>query len=90
MRLGFAMFVPILVASTAAGSEVREVRGRVVDEAGRPVEGADVAPYWSANGTGKLADGRTPDLTKADEEFDCGSRSTATTPTPSSANIQLR
>jgi hypothetical protein len=39
-----------------------EVRGRVVDEGGRPVVGADVDTYWRANGTGRDPDGTFLDV----------------------------
>ncbi|WP_435021380.1 redoxin domain-containing protein [Tundrisphaera sp. TA3] len=34
----------------ATGEEPKTVVGRVVDEAGRPVEGADISAFWGANG----------------------------------------
>ena len=37
--------------SPTATPEGREVRGVVLDTDGRPVANADVASYWSANGT---------------------------------------
>ncbi|QEH35576.1 Thiol-disulfide oxidoreductase ResA [Aquisphaera giovannonii] len=49
-------------APPCRGGEARAVRGRVVDEAGRPVAGAAVADFWRANGTGKGPDGKYLDL----------------------------
>ena len=53
----------LLVAMTGTrASELREIRGRVVDEGGRPVAGALVDVFWRANGTGKGRDGKYLDL----------------------------
>jgi len=41
----------ISVVRGAAPPGAREVRGVVLDTDGRPVANADVAPYWTANGT---------------------------------------
>jgi thiol-disulfide isomerase/thioredoxin len=51
----------MLVTSTRA-SELREIRGRVVDAKGQPVADAVVADFWRANGTGKDQDGKSLDL----------------------------
>jgi thiol-disulfide isomerase/thioredoxin len=40
----------------------REIHGRVVDDTGQPVAGADVTPFWSANGRLFDADGRPFDF----------------------------
>jgi thiol-disulfide isomerase/thioredoxin len=53
----------LLIAITGThASEVREIRGRVVDEGGQPVAGAVVDVFWRANGTGKDRDGKYLDL----------------------------
>jgi thiol-disulfide isomerase/thioredoxin len=52
----------LLLAAGARGEDVREIRGRVLDERGRPVAGVDVAAFWRANGTGKGRDGKSLDL----------------------------
>lgn len=62
-----AMAALILLTASAAHGADREVRGRVVDEAGRPVAGAAVGPYWRANGPVVAAGGRRYDL-KKDED----------------------
>ena len=59
--------VTVLLWGSVVRAEDWQVRGRVVDEAGRPVAGATVAYFWSANGTGKRADGTPLDVTKDDE-----------------------
>lgn len=51
----------MLVTSTRA-SELREIRGQVVDDKGQPVADAVVADFWRANGTGKDLDGKYLDL----------------------------
>lgn len=50
-----SQFVRLALISLATGniclaSNEREVRGRVVDEAGQPVAGVDVSFWWRANG----------------------------------------
>jgi hypothetical protein len=53
----------LLIATTSTrASEQREIRGRVVDQRGRPVADAVVDIYWRANGTGKDRDGKYLDL----------------------------
>jgi len=44
----------------------REIHGRVVDETGKPVAGADVTPFWSANGRLYDTDGTLYDLKSAE------------------------
>jgi len=44
-----------------------QLRGRVVDEAGRPVAGATVDHQWRANGTQKRADGTPLDLSNDED-----------------------
>ncbi len=50
-----AILVLVLFASSSlvAQEEAKRVRGRVVDEAGRPVAGASVSALWGANGLDK-------------------------------------
>lgn len=50
----------LLIPSTTHAREI-EFRGRVIDESGKPVAGAAVDHFWSANGTGKNSDGRPLD-----------------------------
>lgn len=50
--------------SGARGSDQREIRGRVVDEACKPVAGVAVDCFWRANGSGRDRDGRPLDLAK--------------------------
>ena len=57
----------LLTASTAARGADREVRGRVIDEAGRPVAGASVAPFWRANGPVAAPGGRRYNLKKEED-----------------------
>ncbi|QDV34569.1 redoxin domain-containing protein [Tautonia plasticadhaerens] len=45
----------------------RTLRGRVVDESGTPVAGAEVAPYWFANGSHRKPDGSAFDLSDPEE-----------------------
>jgi thiol-disulfide isomerase/thioredoxin len=54
----------LLVAATGARAADRVVRGRVVDEAGRPVSDAAVGCFWRANGPSRGAAGKPYDLTK--------------------------
>lgn len=50
-----AVMLFLLPATGSAGAE-REIHGRVVDEAGKPVAGVDVAYWWNANGPPTLMD----------------------------------
>ena len=51
--------IGLLVVSTSTrATELREIRGRVVDDKGLPVAKAVVADFWRANGTGKDRDGK--------------------------------
>src|SRR5580693_5811153 len=49
-----------LIATARAGDI--EVRGRVVDEAGKPVADAAVDYFWRANGSGRGGDGKFLDM----------------------------
>jgi hypothetical protein len=51
-----------MVLTGTRASEVREIRGRVVDDKGQPVADAVVSDFWRANGTGKDRDGKYLDL----------------------------
>ena len=66
MRQAIAVWILIAASPAARGAE-REVRGRVVDEAGRPVAGASVAHYWRANGPVVAPGGRRYDLKKEED-----------------------
>ncbi len=63
--------VACLVATSASASEVREVRGRVLDETGKPASGVDIAHFWQSNGAVWNPDGTMIDLgtEKAQKEF---------------------
>jgi hypothetical protein len=52
---------------TAANAEDWLLRGRVVDENGRPVSGAAVDQYWRSNGKQVRADGSPLELNNAEE-----------------------
>jgi hypothetical protein len=57
----------LLVVATGARAGDREVRGRVVDGAGRPVAGAAVAFLWRANGPSLDAAGKPYDFKKEED-----------------------
>jgi hypothetical protein len=59
---GLVLFL-LVVVGTARADEL-EVRGRVIDEAGRPLADVDVDSYWRANGSGRDKDGVFLDLKK--------------------------
>ena len=67
MRSYVLVVLGLAIGSSAFGEEENWIKGRVVDESGRPVAGVDVATYWSSNGTQRGADGRELDLSKPDE-----------------------
>lgn len=54
----------LVVINGVRADEPREVRGQVVDAAGRPVADAAVGCFWRANGSGRDRDGKPYDLTK--------------------------
>jgi thiol-disulfide isomerase/thioredoxin len=64
--IALSALVLVFVTSGARGNEPREVRGRVVDQAGKPVADAAVGFFWRANGPTKDRDGKPYDLTKAE------------------------
>ena len=49
-------------ATSARAAELRELRGRVVDENAQLVVGVDVSYFWRANGSGLDKDGKLLDL----------------------------
>jgi thiol-disulfide isomerase/thioredoxin len=57
-----SVLVLLVVTTGTRAGELREIRGRVVDEKGQPVADAVVADFWRANGTGKDRDGKYLDL----------------------------
>ena len=61
--LMLGMLVLLVVGSGARAGD-REVRGRVVDEAGRPVAEAAVGSFWRANGPSRDAAGKPYDFKK--------------------------
>src|SRR5262245_38292762 len=56
MKIGWWLIFLFVAAAPLAGEEWL-LRGRVVDEAGRPVAGAAVDHYWRSNGKQVRADG---------------------------------
>jgi hypothetical protein len=60
------LLILVLVTATQAGED-REIHGRVVDEAGKPMADADVDYYWRANGSVRTKDGRVPDFSKDED-----------------------
>ena len=54
----------LVIIGGVRANEPREIRGRVVDEAGRPVAGAAVGCFWRANGSARDRDGKPYDLTR--------------------------
>src|SRR5436305_3161060 len=69
MRALLLTFVAGLIMTAAAATDAEDwlLRGRVVDESGRPVSGAVVDHYWRSNGKQARADGTALDLNKPDE-----------------------
>lgn len=72
-RLVFTAGLVLLVPGTSVtlwggvqASEMRNVHGRVVDEKGMPVAGADVAFYWTANGPFNDPSGKPYDFATAE------------------------
>jgi len=59
-----SVLVLLIIMNGAQASEPREVRGRVVDQAGKPVADAAVGYFWRANGPARDRDGKPYDLTK--------------------------
>jgi thiol-disulfide isomerase/thioredoxin len=57
-------FLILFLANNRAIAADRQIRGRVVDSANRPVAGAGVSHSWRANGTGRDKNGKWLDLTK--------------------------
>ena len=43
----------LIISAGVRADEPREVRGRVVDQAGMPVADAAVGVFWRANGSGR-------------------------------------
>lgn len=58
------VLVLLVIISGVRANESGEVRGRVVDEAGRPVADAAVGCFWRANGSARDRDGKPYDLTR--------------------------
>ena len=56
-----AMLWSVIVGGVHAG-EMREIHGRVIDEIGMPVAGADVSFFWTANGPLKDRNGKQYEL----------------------------
>ena len=57
-----SVLVLLIVMTSTRASELREIRGRVVDERGQSVADAVVDVFWRANGTGKDRDGKYLDV----------------------------
>ena len=64
--LAVAMFA--VGAGVVQAGEVREVRGRVIDEKGRPVAAADVSYTWRANGPANDKAGKPFDLSTVESQ----------------------
>jgi hypothetical protein len=47
--------------------EMRDIHGRVIDESGMPVAGADVSFFWTANGPLKDRNGKQYDLESVED-----------------------
>jgi thiol-disulfide isomerase/thioredoxin len=60
--LGTTILLLLLNAGGARSDGGREVQGRVLDEQGRPVAGADVSWWWRANGPPSLKDAKGKSL----------------------------
>src|SRR5262249_36553457 len=56
--LCWSLLIVAVCGSVAPAAETTAVRGRVVDEAGRPVADVDVDFHWRANGSGRDKDGQ--------------------------------
>ncbi len=54
----------LIVMTGEVASEDREIRGSVIDEAGKPIADATVDYFWRANGSGRDRDGKPLDLSK--------------------------
>jgi hypothetical protein len=54
----------LVIINGVRASEPREVRGRVVDGAGRPVADAAAGFFWRANGSGRDRGGKPYELTR--------------------------
>lgn len=64
MRKRFLTVLLLLVfLSPVNAEEARQIAGRVLDEKGNPVDGAAIADFWRANGSGKDEDGKEIDPT---------------------------
>jgi thiol-disulfide isomerase/thioredoxin len=59
-----SVLVLLIIMNGALADGPREIRGRVVDEAGKPVADAAVGYFWRANGSSRDRDGKPYDLTK--------------------------
>lgn len=62
IRRSVLVLLMVMVMTGTRASELREIRGRVVDERGQPVADAVVDVFWRANGTGKDRGGKDLDL----------------------------
>jgi hypothetical protein len=58
MRSALSVLILFVLNTGTQGTELREVRGRVVDDRGKPVADAVVDVFWRANGKGKDPDGK--------------------------------
>jgi len=65
--------IPLLLFAAARAEDAPSIRGRVVDEQGRPVAGARVAPLFTFGGGARVEAGRTG----PDGSFTRGRRGTA-------------
>src|SRR5690349_17787998 len=67
MRFATCCWSMLVLLATTAAAEDWLLRGKVVDEAGRPVAGAGVDHLWRANGRQKRPDEPALDMSKEDE-----------------------
>ncbi len=57
-----AALVGIVIVGGVRAGEMRDIHGRVIDESGMPVAGADVSFFWTANGPLKDPSGKPYEL----------------------------
>lgn len=86
LRICATALVLLVVINAVQADEPRQIRGRVVDQAGMPVAGATVGHFWRANGSGYHRDGKPFDSSKAENVRliwgNVGARASRSTPTP--------
>jgi len=58
LRISLSVLALLVIINGVRADEPQEIRGRVVDEAGKPVADAAVGCFWRANGSGWGRDGK--------------------------------